>query len=75
MIWSQVWKWERSEEEGGGVWGILDWMGHFIRKRLRLGFGIWTEIPLFWAVAPVRDLTQGDDGWLGVGFDHGGRQG
>ena len=23
-----------------------------------VGFGIWSEIPLFWAIAPMRDLTE-----------------
>ena len=45
----------------------LDWFG------LRLGFGIWAGIPLFWDVAPVRSLTEGDEGCFGVGFDHGER--
>ena len=44
-----------------------------------LGFGIWSRIPLIWAMALVRALTralaEGDDGWFGVGFEHGGRRG
>ena len=35
-------------------------------------FGIWVGIPLFWAVAPVRDLSEGDVGWFGVGFGYVG---
>ena len=35
---------------------------------LRLGFGIWAGITLFWAVAPVGALTEGDVGWFGVGL-------
>ena len=46
-------------------------MGHFVRKGLRLGFGIWAGIPLFWAVDPVRDLEEGDVGEFGVGFGYG----
>ena len=38
---------------------------------LGIGFGIWAEIPLFWAVATVRDLIEGDVGWFGVRFLHG----
>ena len=46
-------------EVGGRMWGggILDWMGHFIRKELSLGFVIWAWIPLFLDVAPVRALA------------------
>ena len=40
---------------------------------MKLGIGIWEGIPLFWAVAPVRDLAWGDEGCFGVGFDHGER--
>ena len=37
-------------------------------KGLRLGFGSWEGIPLFWAVAPVRVPTEGDVGRFGVRF-------
>ena len=40
---------------------------------LRPGFGILEGIPLFWAVAPVRDIDWGDEGCFGVGFDYGER--
>ena len=39
------------------VWGFLVYLGHVIKKGLRIGFGIWAEIPLFWAVDTVRDLA------------------
>ena len=39
---------------------------------MRLGFEIWAGIPMFWAVAPVRALTEGDVEWFGVGFELGG---
>ena len=45
--------------------GRLSWRG------LGIGFGIWAGIPLFWAVAPVRALTEGDVGWFGVGLGYG----
>ena len=35
------------------------------------GFEIWTGIPRFWAVAPVRALVKGDFGRCGVGFGYG----
>ena len=41
---------------------ILDWTGNFIKKGLRLGFGIWSGIPLFWAVVPGRALAMDGDG-------------
>ena len=31
----------------GGVWGILDWLGRFLREGLRLGFGIWVGMDFF----------------------------
>ena len=60
---------------GGGGWGLLIFLGRIIRKIRRLGFGIWAWIPLFWAVAPVRSLTEGDGGRFDFGFETGGRQG
>ena len=42
--------------------GNLGWRGTGI------DFGVWVGIPLFWALAPVRDLSEGDVGWFGVGF-------
>ena len=47
----------RDSERHGGGWRIFVWLGHFIRKGLRLGIGILAGISLFWAVAPVRDLA------------------
>ena len=66
---------DMREVEGslGGGWGVLVCMVCFIRKGLRLGFGIWAGIPLLWAMAPVRALVGGDDGRFGVGFEYWGR--
>ena len=33
-----------------------------------VGFVIWVGITLFWDVAPVRDISDGDVGEFGVGF-------
>ena len=30
-----------------GGWGILGWLGHFLREGIRLAFGIWVGIELF----------------------------
>ena len=35
------------KESLGGGWGGLAYLGHFIRKGLRLEFGIWVGTPLF----------------------------
>ena len=51
----------------GGV-GIILWLGHIIMEGLRLDFGIWGGIPLFWAVAPIRALTGVDVGKFWIGF-------
>ena len=58
-----------------GGWGILERMGRFLGRGLRLGFVIWAGITLFWAVAPVRALAWVNDGCFGVVFDHGRMQG
>ena len=55
-----------------GGWGLLFLLGRIIRKGLILGFGIWAGNPLFLAMAPVRDLAEGDVGRFGVGFGYGG---
>ena len=39
---------------------------------MRLDFVIWSGVPLFWAVAPMRALTEGDVGRFRVGFGHVG---
>ena len=31
----------------GGGWGILGWLGHFLREGIRFAFGIWVGIELF----------------------------
>ena len=36
---------------------------------------MWSGIPLFWAVATVKDLAEGDIGLFGVGFGRGISQG
>ena len=58
----------------GGWWGLLDWLNCFLRDGLSLGFGIWTGIPLFWAVAPARAVSWVNGGWFEVGFGHGRRR-
>ena len=55
------------------VWGILYWLGYFLREGMGLGFVTWAGIPLFWDAAPVVDLSWGDQGWFRVGFGHGER--
>ena len=55
----------------GGVGGLFVYLGRIIRKGLRLVFGIWAGIPLFWDVSPVRSLVMGDVGWFWVRFYHG----
>ena len=42
----QIWKCEMSGEAWGG-WGVLGWIGCFIREGLRLGFVIWVGMELF----------------------------
>ena len=49
--------------------GLLNWIG------LGVGFGILAGIPLFWDVAPMRALTEGDAGWFGFRFRPGRGQG
>ena len=56
----------------GGVVGIIDWLGRLLREGLKLGIGILEGIPLFWDVAPVRDIDWGDEGCFGVGFERVG---
>ena len=65
----------RCQGKHGGVWWILDYQCCFLREGLSLGFGIWSGILLFWAVAPVGGLAWGDGGWFRVGFGHRGRRG
>ena len=45
-----------------GGWDIHGSMGCFVRKGLRVCFGICAGIPLFGDVTPVRDITEDDDG-------------
>ena len=45
--------------------GLLDCIG------MRVGFGIWSWIPLFCSVAPMRDIAKGDVWWFGVNFRNG----
>ena len=40
-----------------------------------VGFVIWAGIPLFWAVAPVKALAEGDGRWNRVRFGRGRCQG
>ena len=42
---------------------------------MRLGFGIWAEIPLFRAVALMRIIAWVNDEWFGIRFDHGRTRG
>ena len=61
----------RGRGKLGVGWGLLVYLGRSLRKGLRLGFGIWAGINLFWAMAPVRALAEGGGGRFGVGFEHG----
>ena len=40
----------------------LFWVIPLDRFGLGYGFVIWAGIPLFWAVAPVRALAEGEEG-------------
>ena len=43
-------------------------MGLLVCIGLGVRFGVCAGIPLYWAVDPVRDLAEGDEGWFGVRF-------
>ena len=44
-------------------------------RGLGFDFGIWVGIPLFWTVVSVRDMDEGDGGWIGFIFGPGGIRG
>ena len=43
-------------------WGFHGWLGFFVRKVVKVSFGIWEGIPLFWDVDPVKALVEDSDG-------------
>ena len=52
-------------------WVILFWVGCLSYRGLGIGFVIWSDIPLFCDVNPMRDLSEDDVGWFEVGFGNG----
>ena len=52
--------------------GVIFWLGRLLWRGLGFGFRIWVGIPLFRALASVRDLVVGGVGYFGVRFVHGG---
>ena len=74
MVFSRVQIWENSREVWG-CWGNLVCIDVFIRRGLRLGFVIWAGIPLFYSMAPVRDLSEGYGGTFGFVFEKSGGRG
>ena len=60
----------RGRRNLGRVWRIILGLGCLIMEGLRVGFGIWAGIPLFWAVDPVRAIPWGYIGRFGVAFGH-----
>ena len=55
---------------GGSGWRIHFYLGNIIMKGMRLDYGIWSGIPLFWDLPLVRTRNGYDVGRFGVGFGH-----